>query len=61
MKKSTKIIATLGPSSSSRDVIAMMVREGADGFRINFSHGSPQHWRALASMVRSVAEAAGRP
>ena len=61
MKKSTKIIATLGPSSSSRDVIAMMVREGADGFRVNFSHGSPQHWRAMASIVRSVEEAAARP
>src|ERR1044071_7796470 len=35
----TKIVATLGPASSSPEMLEEMVRAGADIFRINFSHG----------------------
>jgi pyruvate kinase len=38
--KRTKIVATLGPASSSADVIEKMIKAGADVCRINFSHGS---------------------
>ena len=34
----TKIVATLGPASTSKDVIKKMIDEGVDVFRINFSH-----------------------
>jgi len=54
--KKTKIIATLGPSSSSYETIKEMVRAGADGFRINFSYGSPHEWSRLARLVLEVEE-----
>ena len=38
--KKTKIVATLGPASSSAEVIEGMILAGADVCRINFSHGS---------------------
>ncbi len=42
MLKKTKIIATIGPSSSSPAVIADLISRGVDVFRLNFSHGSHQ-------------------
>ena len=36
--KKTKIIATLGPASSSRETMIEMIKEGVDVFRINFSN-----------------------
>ncbi len=38
--QNTKIIATLGPASSSSDVLLKLVKEGVNVFRLNFSHGS---------------------
>jgi pyruvate kinase len=46
-----KIIATLGPSSSSGSVIAQMARVGADIFRINMSHGDQSSWDSMVSAV----------
>lgn len=37
-QKKTKIVATLGPASGSREVIHNMVKAGVNVFRINFSH-----------------------
>ena len=36
--KKTKIVATLGPATSSKKVLKQMLDEGANVFRINFSH-----------------------
>ncbi len=52
----TKIIATLGPSSSSPEIISKMVDEGVSAFRINFSHGEKDDWRRLAELVREIEE-----
>ena len=38
--QNTKIIATLGPASSSSEVLLNLVKEGVNVFRLNFSHGS---------------------
>lgn len=38
----TKIIATLGRASSSKDVLYQMINEGVDVFRLNFSHSSKE-------------------
>ncbi|MCB0452709.1 MAG: pyruvate kinase, partial [Aequorivita sp.] len=37
-QKRTKIVATLGPATSSEEILKHMVLEGVDVFRINFSH-----------------------
>jgi pyruvate kinase len=36
----TKVVATVGPATSQREVLEQMIREGVDVFRINFSHGT---------------------
>ena len=45
--KKTKIIATLGPSSSTADCIEKLIKEGVDVLRINFSHSSHQEAEIL--------------
>ena len=57
----SKILVTIGPSSRAPETIAAMVAAGADGFRINASHGNADEWRADAHAVREAAVAAGRP
>ena len=51
----TKIVATLGPASSSPDVLEKMILAGLDVARLNFSHGSPEEHRARANLVRELA------
>ncbi len=56
----TKIIASLGPSSRSRDVILGLARAGASGFRINFAHGNREEWDDIVESVRSVEASIGK-
>jgi pyruvate kinase len=57
----TKIVATLGPSSSDRGMIERLFAAGADVFRINMSHTSHQRLRELAAAIRAVETEYGRP
>src|SRR5215470_12929136 len=57
----TKILATLGPASSDRTVIANLFRAGADVFRINMSHTSHERMRELVGLIRAVEFEYGRP
>ncbi|HEV2631163.1 MAG TPA: pyruvate kinase [Pseudolabrys sp.] len=57
----TKIVATLGPASSSPEMIARLFEAGADVFRINMSHTSPDRMRELVAMIRGVEHDTGRP
>ncbi|HKA81741.1 MAG TPA: pyruvate kinase [Xanthobacteraceae bacterium] len=57
----TKIVATLGPASSDRSVIARLFEAGADVFRINMSHTSHERMRELVSAIRAVETDYGRP
>ena len=50
-----KVVATLGPSSSSPGVIDGLIGAGADAFRLNFSHGTADGHRATAAAVREAA------
>jgi pyruvate kinase len=50
----TKIVATLGPASSDRNVIAKLFTAGADVFRINMSHTSHDRMRELVATIRAV-------
>ncbi len=56
-----KIVATLGPASSSPEMIARLFAAGADVFRINMSHTSPERMRELVGMIRGVERETGRP
>ncbi len=56
-----KVLATLGPASSTESTIMALVTAGADAFRINMSHGSPESRGALIAAVRAVEKTAGRP
>ncbi|HEX6323334.1 MAG TPA: pyruvate kinase, partial [Vicinamibacterales bacterium] len=56
----TRIIATLGPSTSTPDAIQALVDGGVDIFRLNFSHGTHETHAALVTEVRRAARAAGR-
>jgi len=60
MSRATKIVATLGPASSSPEVLERMIRAGVDVVRLNFSHGTAEDHIARASLVREVAKAAGK-
>ena len=60
MPRQTKIVATLGPASSTPEVIERLVNAGVDVVRLNFSHGSAQDHIERAAMVRTAAEKAGR-
>ena len=51
--KRTKIVATLGPASSSADVIEGMILAGADVCRINFSHGS---YDVVVDQIKTIRE-----
>lgn len=56
----TKIVATLGPGSSSSEVILEMMRAGVDVFRLNFSHGSHLEQKHRVDVIRECSEQTGR-
>ena len=60
MPRATKIVATLGPASSSPEVLERMIRAGVDVVRMNFSHGKAQDHIDRATLVREVARRVGR-
>jgi pyruvate kinase len=57
----TKIIATLGPASSTEERIATLVQAGMDCARLNFSHGTHEQHAEAVRRVRAVQEEVGRP
>ena len=60
-RRRTKIIATLGPASSTPEVLARLFQAGADVFRLNFSHGTHEDHAARFAMIRELEERFGRP
>ncbi len=56
-----KIIATLGPASSSGDTIADLYEAGADVFRLNFSHGDHDDHAARVADIRALEKEVGHP
>jgi pyruvate kinase len=58
--RATKIVATLGPASSSPEVLEAMIRAGVDVVRLNFSHGTAQDHVDRAALVREAAQRAGK-
>lgn len=56
-----KILATLGPSSNTQDMIGKLARAGADVFRINMSHASHEIMRETVKAIRNVEKELGYP
>jgi pyruvate kinase len=59
--RNAKIVATLGPASSTRETIESLFRAGADVFRLNFSHGTHEDHRKRYDIIRAVEKDVGRP
>lgn len=59
MHRRTKIVATLGPATSTQQSIEKLIQAGASVFRLNFSHGSADDHRERAAMVRAAADKLG--
>jgi pyruvate kinase len=60
-RRRTKIVATIGPASSSPEAIAALIEAGMDGARLNMSHGTGEEAAERARRVRAAEQAAGRP
>ncbi len=54
MDKKTKILATLGPSSNSLEMIEKLIDAGANMFRLNFSHGSHEYHQETLDNIRQA-------
>ncbi|MEW6333131.1 MAG: pyruvate kinase [Thermodesulfobacteriota bacterium] len=59
-KQKTKIVATIGPASSSREVMENMIRAGMNVARINFSHGDLPGHKQVIDNLRAAASAVGQ-
>ena len=55
----TKIIATIGPSSSSKEAIKDLMTAGVNVFRLNFSHGTHEQHKSAISIIREVSSETG--
>lgn len=59
--RNAKIVATLGPASTSRETIEALFNAGADVFRLNFSHGTHDDHQRRLDIIRSIEKDTGRP
>ena len=60
MPRATKIVATLGPATSSAEVLERLIVAGVDVVRMNFSHGTAEDHLSRAAFVRELAAKHGR-
>lgn len=59
--RKTKIVATLGPASSTPEMIRALFDTGADVFRLNFSHGTHEDHKKRLDIIRAIEKDVGRP
>ena len=59
--RKVRILATLGPASSSAEMIATLFEAGADAFRVNMSHGDQASKVAVIQAIRALEKKYGRP
>ncbi|MGI4798949.1 MAG: pyruvate kinase [Janthinobacterium lividum] len=60
-RRRTKIIATVGPSSSTPEILSRLFLGGVDVFRLNFSHGTHDDHLARITTIRALEKTVGRP
>jgi pyruvate kinase len=58
-RRTTKIVATLGPATSDRATLERMLRAGVDVVRVNFSHGTAEDHLRRVEIVREVSRESG--
>jgi pyruvate kinase len=59
--KRVKILATVGPATSSKQKIEELLMAGTDGFRLNFSHGTHAEKARAAKLIREASLKRGKP
>lgn len=59
--KRTKIVATIGPSSSSETVLKSLIKAGLDVVRLNFSHGTYEERIEQIKLIRNLSKELGKP
>jgi len=59
--RNAKIVATLGPASSTPEMIRALFEAGADVFRLNFSHGTHEDHKKRYDIIRAIEAETGRP
>src|SRR5579884_1717625 len=59
--KRAKIIATIGPATNSYEAILELINAGANGLRLNFSHGTPDERTQQIKWIRKASREAGKP
>lgn len=59
--KRTKIVATIGPSTDTEASILEMIKSGANGLRLNFSHGTHAERDKQIKWIRRASESYGKP
>src|SRR6478609_1517074 len=60
-KRKVKVLATVGPASRSPEMIAQLLRAGADAFRVNMSHGDHATHAETIAKIRAAEKDFGRP
>src|ERR1700756_4513869 len=60
-RRRTKIVATIGPVSSTHDMVRELVDAGVDAIRLNLSHGGHEDHAARARVVREGQGETGKP
>jgi pyruvate kinase len=60
-RKSTKQLATIGPASSTVEMIEKLFLSGADVFRLNFSHGEHSEKAKIVDMIRAIEKKYNHP
>ena len=53
-QRNTKIVATVGPASSTREMLKKLFQTGVDVFRLNMSHGSHEDVRERHRVIREI-------
>jgi len=56
MQNKTKIIATIGPASDSKEILKGMIKAGVDVCRINFSHSSHEDYLKITKIIGEINE-----
>ena len=59
--RKVRVLATLGPASSTPEMIERLYAAGADAFRINMSHGDQEGKRPVIAAIRALEKTVGRP